>query len=76
MPVVAFGDESFDIDTLGKYFQALSNEANLRGLDFGWLVFRVSDKTRTLVGTKLKKTLNVIGLFVDLALLWPDYDQL
>lgn len=46
--------EAFDIDTLGKYFSALSNEANLRGMDFGWLVFGVSDKKRTIVGTNFK----------------------
>lgn len=30
--------ESYDFDDLGKYFSALSNEANLRGLQAGWLV--------------------------------------
>lgn len=46
--------ESFDIDELGKYFSALSNEANLRGMDFAWLVFGVSDRKRTVVGTNFK----------------------
>ena len=46
--------ESFDIDELGKYFSALSNEANLRGMDFGWLIFGVSDKKRQIVGTNFK----------------------
>ena len=27
-------ERSFDFDDLGEYFSALSNEANLRGLDF------------------------------------------
>lgn len=26
----------YDIDTLGQYFSALSNEANLREREFGW----------------------------------------
>ena len=30
---------SFDIDKLGQYFSALSNEANLKDTDYGWLVF-------------------------------------
>ena len=32
-------ENNFDFDDLGKYFSALSNEANLRGLDFAdfWL---------------------------------------
>lgn len=31
-------ERNFDTDDLGKYFSALSNEANLRGVDFAWLV--------------------------------------
>ena len=30
---------NFDFDDLGKYFSALSNEANLKGQPAGWLVF-------------------------------------
>ena len=32
-------ENNFDFDDLGKYFSALSNEANLRGLPFAWQVF-------------------------------------
>ena len=32
-------ENNFDFDDLGKYFSALSNEANLRKLDFAWLIF-------------------------------------
>ena len=46
--------DSFDIDDLGRYFSALSNEANLREVDFAWLVFGVADKTREIVGTQFK----------------------
>ena len=35
---------NFDIDELGKYFSALSNEANLRDHEFAWIVFGVWDK--------------------------------
>lgn len=45
---------NFDIDDLGKYFSALSNEANLRERDFGWLVFGVDNKTHEMVGTNFK----------------------
>ena len=48
--------ESFDIDTLGKYFSALSNEANLRRLSCAWIVFGIQDKTRKVVGTKFKSS--------------------
>lgn len=45
---------NFDIDDLGKYFSALSNEANLRERDFGWLVFGIDNKTHEAVGTNFK----------------------
>ena len=45
---------NFDIDDLGKYFSALSNEANLRERDFGWLVFGVDNKTHEVVVTNFK----------------------
>lgn len=37
-------ENNFDLDDLGKYFSALSNEANLRGLPFAWLVFGYDEK--------------------------------
>ena len=37
-------NNNFDFSKLGKYFSALSNEANLRGHGAAWLVFGVSDK--------------------------------
>ncbi len=42
---------SFSFKELGQYFSALSNEANLKGQPYGWLIFGVSDKTRQIVGT-------------------------
>lgn len=44
---------SFSLDDLGKYFSALSNEANLKNEDFGWLVFGVSDQ-REIIGTSYR----------------------
>lgn len=51
--VVEFKQASSDYSTdeIGKYFSALSNEANLRGADCGWLVFGVHNKTRRVVGS-------------------------
>lgn len=40
------------IEQVGPYVSALSNEANLRGKAFAWLIFGVDDKTRCVVGTK------------------------
>ena len=47
-------ENSFDFDDLGKYFSALSNEANLRGLDFAWLIFGYDEKRHEIVGTSYK----------------------
>lgn len=49
-------ENNFDFDDLGKYFSALSNEANLRNQEFAWLVFGVHDKTREVVGTSYKNS--------------------
>ena len=47
-------ENSFSFDELGKYFSALSNEANLRDKVFAWLIFGVHDKTREILGTSYK----------------------
>ncbi|MDR3282813.1 MAG: hypothetical protein LBS92_04290 [Candidatus Methanoplasma sp.] len=36
---------------MGEYFSAISNEANLKGLQYGWLVFGVSNKAKAVVGS-------------------------
>lgn len=45
---------NFSIRELGKYFSALSNEANLRRVRCGWLLFGVSD-ARKVVGTLYRR---------------------
>ena len=35
---------NYDTDKIGRYFSAISNEANLRQQQYGWLVFGVSEK--------------------------------
>ncbi len=42
----------FDKDKLGKYFSALSNEANLEGKSCAWMIFGVNDK-KEVVGTNI-----------------------
>lgn len=49
-------DRSFKKDEIGQYFSAISNEANLSGLQHGWLVFGVNNKTRSIVGTDYRDT--------------------
>lgn len=47
-------ESNYDIDDLGKYFSALSNEANLREHEFAWLVMGCWDKKRIIEGTSFK----------------------
>lgn len=47
-------ENNFDFDDLGKYFSALSNEVNLRGLPFAWLVFGYDEKKHEIIGTSYK----------------------
>ncbi len=47
---------SFDFEKLGNYFSALSNEANLKGQPWGWLVFGVTNRVpRQVVATQYKR---------------------
>lgn len=46
---------SLDLEKIGEYFSALSNEANLKGQTSGWLIFGVTDKPpRRIVGTSYR----------------------
>lgn len=47
-------NDNFSTSDVGKYFSALSNEANLRGNASAWLVFGVKNKTRRVVGTEYR----------------------
>lgn len=52
---------NYSFNDIGKYFSALSNEANLRGQQEAWLVFGVSDDKRY-VGTEFRKQGNLQNL--------------
>lgn len=45
---------NYDFIKLGKYFSALSNEANLKGRPYAWLIFGIKDKGRTVVGSRFR----------------------
>ncbi|MDD3688110.1 MAG: ATP-binding protein, partial [Bacteroidales bacterium] len=47
---------TYDFTKLGKYFSALSNEANLKNKDAAWLVFGMKDKPipREIVGSNYR----------------------
>ena len=44
---------TFDFQRLGKYFSALSNEANLKHKEYSWLVFGIN-KHRQIVGSQYR----------------------
>ncbi|HFC10985.1 MAG TPA: transcriptional regulator [Candidatus Kaiserbacteria bacterium] len=52
-------NEGFDFKKLGKYFSALSNEANLKSKNSAWLILGVEDN-KNVVGTKYRE--NRVGL--------------
>lgn len=53
-------ESNFDSDDLGKYFSALSNEANIHKKEFAWLIFGVHDKSREVVGTKYRNSERIL----------------
>ena len=56
--VVEFKEAKNDFDSskLGKYFSAISNEANLKRKAYGWLIFWVEDKKHQIVGTQYRNS--------------------
>ena len=56
--VVEFKEAGNDYDKnkIGQYFSAISNEANLKGLQFGWLIFGVRNKDKKVLGSEYRDT--------------------
>lgn len=49
------GGQGISSSDLGKYVSALANEANLRGVQRGWLVFGVDNASRSVCGSNYKE---------------------
>lgn len=47
--------DSYSTSDIGKYFSALSNEANLPDCERAWLVFGVENKSRQVVGSDYRR---------------------
>ncbi len=45
---------TYDFTKLGKYFSALSNEANLKGKPYAWLVFGIENKHHKIVNSRFR----------------------
>jgi ATP-dependent DNA helicase RecG len=46
--------ESYDFDKIGKYFSALSNEANLKGKPYAWMFFGVENTKHQIIGSRYR----------------------
>jgi ATP-dependent DNA helicase RecG len=46
--------ENYDFGKIGKYFSALSNEANLKGKSCAWLIFGVENTKHRIVGSNYR----------------------
>lgn len=57
-------NKDYDKDKIGQYFSAISNESNLKGLQYGWLIFGVRNKDRKIIGSEYrnKKGLDTLKL--------------
>lgn len=55
------GNKNSSADEIGRYFSALSNEANLRGADCAWLVFGVDNKTHAVPGSEYPCDVNSLN---------------
>ncbi len=49
-------DNDYDKKKIGQYFSAISNEANLKGFQHGWLVFGVRNNDRKIIGSDYRNT--------------------
>ena len=61
-------NNQYDFDKIGKYFSALSNEANLADKRYAWLVFGIKDSNKKLINTKFRmNTAKLQGLKAEIA---------
>lgn len=54
-------NDNFSFKEIGQYFSALSNEANLKNVDAGWLVFGVRDADHSLVNSRYRLNSNQLN---------------
>lgn len=60
-------NRDYDKDKIGQYFSAISNEANLMGLQYGWLVFGVRNKDRKIIGSDYRNKKGLDTLKMEIA---------
>lgn len=62
-------NNDFDKEKIGRYFSAISNEANLKGIQCGWLIFGVRNKDKRITGTNYRDTKGLDTLKQEIALI-------
>lgn len=55
-------ENDYDKEKIGQYFSAISNEANLKGLQYGWLIFGIRNKDKLITGTNYRSTVRLEAL--------------
>ena len=67
--VVEFKEPGNDYDKnkIGQYFSAISNEANLKSLQYGWLIFGVRNKDKAIVGSNYRDEKGLDTLKLEIA---------
>ena len=67
--VVEFKEANNDFtrERIGQYFSAISNEANLKQLQYGWLVFGVRNSDKMIIGTSYRNTAGLDTLKQEIA---------
>lgn len=58
----------FDKDKIGQYFSAISNEANLKGIQYGWLIFGVRNKDKRIIGSAYRMNKGLDALKQEIAI--------
>ena len=53
--------KNYNFDEIGKYFSALSNEANLKNQPCGWLIFGVVNADRSICGSDYRNNATKLG---------------
>ena len=61
-------NKEYEKDKIGQYFSAISNEANLKGIQFGWLIFGVKNKDRKIIGSNYRNTKGLDTLKQEIAI--------
>lgn len=60
-------NNDYDRNKIGQYVSAISNEANLKGQQFGWLIFGVRNKDKRIVGSVYRDTAGLEKLKQEIA---------